>query len=160
MTDWADRLAIQELGVRYCNAVTRGDWAMFAATWAPDAIWEESPPLEGRAVGREAILARSAALSDSVDFFVQICHGVVVETIEGDTARAAATVQGVARGSGGQACVNFGMYYDRLIKTGGVWRYAYRRLQNIYVDWSPLAGETAIARADLALLNHGGPKHE
>jgi len=142
---WADKLAIQELGVRYCDATTRGDWDAFEAAWADDAVWEESAPLEATIVGRREIRDRIAPSLDGVEFFVQICHGVTIDEIAGDRARARATVQGMAR-SRGHSCVNYGIYYDELVKCDGLWRYARRRLQNIYVDTSPLAGAAAIAR--------------
>jgi hypothetical protein len=146
---WTDRLAIEELAIRYCDAVTRGDWDAFEAAWLPDAIWEETAPLEGRIVGRQAIRARIAPSLDHVDFYVQMCHGVTIDTLGDDRARARTPIHGIARAHG-QSCVNYAIYYDALVKSDGVWRYAHRRLQNIYVDTSPLPGKTAIAR--LALL--------
>jgi hypothetical protein len=142
---WMDRLAIQELAIRYCDAVTRGDWDAFEAVWMPDAIWEETVPMEARIVGRRAIRAHVDPSVDHVDFFVQICHGVTIDELGRDRAQARTTIHGVARAHG-QSCVNHAIYYDTLVKSDGVWRYAHRRLQNIYVDTSPLPGTTATAR--------------
>jgi hypothetical protein len=143
---WMDRLAIQELAVRFCDATTRGDWAAFEACWAVDAVWQETAPLEAKIVGRDAIMERIPPSLDGVEFFVQMCHGVTIEELTADRARARTTIQGVAR-SRGHSCVNYGIYYDDLVKSDGVWRYARRLLQNLYVDTSPLAGSPAIARA-------------
>ena len=52
---WIDKLAINELVAQYSDAVTRGDWDAFEAVWAPDGVWQETPPIETEVVGARAI---------------------------------------------------------------------------------------------------------
>lgn len=82
---WYDKLAIEEVTVRYSDAVTRSDWDAFEATWMPDAVWEESPPMSERVVGARAIREYVADMLDKSDFLVQTTHGTVVN-LEGDDA--------------------------------------------------------------------------
>jgi hypothetical protein len=145
---WMDRLAIGELAVRFCDAASRGDWDVFESLWMPDAVWEETAPLEGRAEGARAIRTRTASLTDGVDFFLQICHGVVIDELGPGRARARTSIHGIAR-AGAQSCINYAIYADELVKADGVWRYAHRLLQNIYVDTRPLPGAPAVSRAEL-----------
>ena len=145
---WIDRSAIGELVVRASDAVTRGDWDAFEAVWAPGGVWEESEPmadhLETPRGIRDAIAERTA----TVELFVQTVYGTVVTLIDADHARATSTIEGVARADG-QSFVNWGVYYDELVRTEEGWRFAHRYLQNVYVDSAPLGGTVAIARADL-----------
>ena len=54
LREWLDRLAIQDLINRYCDAVTRADWDQCEAVFAPDAVWES--PLGLRFESRAAFL--------------------------------------------------------------------------------------------------------
>jgi hypothetical protein len=38
---WLDRLAIQDLIYRHCDAVTLADWGQLEVLYAADAVWEE-----------------------------------------------------------------------------------------------------------------------
>jgi ketosteroid isomerase-like protein len=146
---WMDKLAIQELAVRCCDAVSRGDWDAYEAMWTPDGVWEETAPVEAReAGGAKAIRARVAASLEQVEFFAQMCHGVTIAELTRASARARTAIHGIAR-TEGASYVNYGIYYDELVKTDGLWRYRRRRLENIYVDWTTLPGMVPIPRAGL-----------
>jgi hypothetical protein len=144
-----DKMAIQDLAVRYCDATTRGDWDAFASLWMPDGVWAESAPFSGGFSGIAEIRNRSKALLDGQDVFIQICHGVVVDEISGNHARAHATVQGIARGLHG-SCINYVIFKDRLVKSDGIWRYASRDLHNIYYDDTALTGKRVLTRDEVA----------
>jgi ketosteroid isomerase-like protein len=83
---WFDRLAIEDVTVRYSDAVNRGDWDAFEATWMPDAVWEESHPVSTHIVGARAIREHVAALIDKADFMMQVTHGTVVDFVAEDHA--------------------------------------------------------------------------
>lgn len=145
--EWADRLAIQDLVLRHSDAVTRGDWSAFEAMWVTDGIWRESAPIDLEIVGVDAIRAHVASLDD-VDLFVQMVLGTVV-TFEGPRrASARSTLHSLAR-VGEVSFKNYGIYYDDLVKVDGRWRFARRRLENIYVETEPLTGQVTTARTDI-----------
>ena len=145
---WIDRSAIGELVVRASDAVTRGDWDAFEAVWARDGVWEESEPMADRLETPRGIRDAIAERTATVELFVQTVHDTVVTLIDDDHARATSTIKGLARVDG-QGFVNYGVYYDELVRTAEGWRFAHRYLQNVYVDSAPLGGTAAIARADL-----------
>ena len=145
---WHDKLAIEEVTVRYSDAVTRSDWDAFEATWMPDAVWEESPPVSLRVVGARAIRDRVAAMIDTADFLVQTTHGTVVNLEADDRASSTTTIHAIGR-VGETSFVNFGIYYGDLVKSDGIWRFSRRRLQSVYSDYSPLNGPVSITRAEL-----------
>jgi ketosteroid isomerase-like protein len=145
---WIDRTAIGDLIARACDAVSRADWDAFEAVWAPDAVWEESAPLQDRLETARGIRDAIAARTATVDVFVQTVHGTVVTLVDDDHATATSNIEGLAR-VGEQGFRNFGIYHDDVVRTAAGWRFAHRYLQNVYVESAPLVGVTAIARADL-----------
>jgi hypothetical protein len=145
---WLDKLAIEDVTVRYSDAVTRGDWDAFEATWMPDAVWEESPPVSERIVGARAIREHVAALIDKADFMVQTTHGTVVDFEADDRAVTSTTIHAIARVRD-VSFVNFGIYYGNLVKVDGMWRFSRRRLQSVYSDYTSLGGTVSITRAQL-----------
>jgi ketosteroid isomerase-like protein len=145
---WIDRTAIGDLVVRASDAVSRGDWDAFEAVWAPDAVWEESPPMADRLATARGIREAIAARTAGVDLFVQKVHGTVVTLVDDDHATATSTIEGLARVAG-QGFRNYGVYYDELVRTGDGWRFAHRFLQNVYVEHPALDGAIAISRTDL-----------
>ena len=148
---WYDKLAIEEVTVRYSDAVTRSDWDAFEATWMPDAVWEESPPMSERVVGARAIREYVADMLDKSDFLVQTTHGTVVNLEGDDRASTTTTIHTIAK-VGETSFVNFGIYYGDLVKSDGIWRFSRRRLQSVYSDYSPLNGPVSITRAGLKAM--------
>lgn len=151
MTAWVDELAIRELAVRFSDAVTRGDWDQFEALFAPDAVWEESAPFAGKLVGARTIRETVAASLEAVDLYVQLPHGTVITRLGEERATATTTIEGVS-GIDGQCYVNYGIYYDELVRSDAGWRFQHRWLQNVYAEPGSLSGHVGIARADLAAL--------
>lgn len=145
--EWMARLAVADLVVRFSDAVTRGDLTTVEALWVPDGVWEESAPVDIRIVGAQAIRAHVASM-DAVDFFVQMTHGAVVTLHGEDRATSRTTLQSFARVPGA-SFTNLGIYYDELALVEGQWKFARRRLQNIYVETEPLKGVVTTARADI-----------
>ena len=149
---WLDRLAIQDVIVRYSDAATRGSWDEFEALWMPEAVWEVGPPIDTRIVGVRAIRDDVTASLGAVDFFVQMTHGSVVTLLGDGRASATTTIHALARRRGHHEVTNYGVYYDELVKAHGTWKFARRRLQPVYTDTSPLPGVAPITRAELAAL--------
>ncbi|TML63978.1 MAG: nuclear transport factor 2 family protein [Actinobacteria bacterium] len=139
---WIDKLAIEETIIRYSDAATRGAWDEFEALWTRDA----------RVVGARAIRESVISSLEGEDFLVQMTHGSVI-TLHSEThASATTTIHAIARRQGEHDVANYGIYYDELAKVDGVWKFAQRRLQPIYSDFSPLPGIAPISRDELAEL--------
>jgi hypothetical protein len=146
-----DELTIRDLVVRFSDAVTRGDWDRFEATFTPDAVWEESAPFAGRYSGARSIRESVASSMAAVDLYVQMAHGTVVTSLTGSRATATTTIQGVS-GVGDVLVVNFGIYFDDLVRTADGWRFEHRWLQNVYAETGPLGGRIPVTRAELAAM--------
>jgi hypothetical protein len=56
--------------------------------------------------------------------------------------------------------VNFGVYFDELVRTDAGWRFRYRWLQNVYVENGSLTGQVGISRADLAAIPRTPPREQ
>ena len=97
LSDWLDKLAIQELIVRYSDIATRGLWEEFERLWTADAVWETAPPINDRTVGANAIRAQVAKNLAGEEFLVQTTHGSVVTLHGGDRASATTTIHAIAR---------------------------------------------------------------
>ncbi len=145
--EWTERAAITDLVVRFSDAVTRGDLDALEALWVREGVWEESAPIDLTIVGAEAIRAHVASM-DTVDLFVQMVYGAVVTLHGADRATSRTTLQSFARVQN-VAFKNLGIYYDDLVKVEGQWKFARRRLQNIYVETEPLTGDVTLARAHI-----------
>jgi len=149
---WIDKLAIEETIIRYSDAATRGAWDEFEALWTRDAVWEVALPVDSRVVGARAIRESVISSLEGEDFLVQMTHGSVI-TLHSEThASATTTIHAIARRQGEHDGANYGIYYDELAKVDGVWKFAQRRLQPIYSDFSPLPGIAPISRDELAEL--------
>lgn len=150
---WIDKLAIQELIVRYSDAATRGSWDEFESLWVKDAVWETAAPINDKTVGARAIRDQVMRNLEGEDFLVQMTHGSVI-TLQGeDRASATTTMHAIARRGDVHAVTNYGVYFDDLVKVDGDWKFAKRRLQPIYLESDPLPGVAPISRDQLAALD-------
>jgi uncharacterized protein (TIGR02246 family) len=146
---WIDKLAIREVIERYTSAATRGDWDGFEDLWTSDALWEVGPPVNSTVRGASAIREELIATLENQDLFVQMTHDPIVTLHGDDRASATTMIHALARREGHHQIVNYGIYYDNLVKLDGTWRFARRHQQPVYLDDRPLPGHVAISRADL-----------
>lgn len=135
-----DRLAIEEVLVRYCDAIDGRDLALLDRVFTPEAV------LDYTASGgpRDRLPAVREWLGRALAPFELIQHviGNVRVELEGDRARSRAyftNPMGVAgRGRG----VNFlcgGIYHDVLVRTAEGWRIAERVNEELYRQVFPPA---------------------
>ena len=143
-----DKFAIQELIVRYSDAVTRGDWDEFESVWTPDAQWIEGPPIDMMVRGARAIAEHVRGPIDNMDFFIQVTQGAVITLLGRDRASARTHLRAIGKYMTHEF-VNYGIYYDDLLKTDGSWRFSGRHLQLIYTEPGPLPGHAVVSRADI-----------
>jgi len=121
---------IRALVERYADAVNRRDAEAYAATWAPDGVWE----IRGnRYEGREAILAYWKPLMAGIPWVVQtITNGTV--DLDGETARGRWFHTDFAALPDGTKRMALGLYHDSCVRVDGRWLFAlrsYTRLADI-----------------------------
>ena len=157
LREWLDRLAIQDLINRYCDAVTRADWDQCEAVFAPDAVWES--PLGLRFESRAAFL-ESLRRTTSNDLLIQTPHSSVITLTGSDRAKATTTIHELVRGvlpaasklgeAGAEVNIDqYGIYYDDLARIDGEWKFTHRVFVPMYVNVGCLNGEVFTQRSAL-----------
>ena len=157
LREWLDRLVIQDLINRYCDAVTRADWDQCEAVFAPDAVWES--PLGPRFESRAAFL-EGMRRTTSNDLFIQTPHSSVITLTGSDRAKATTTLHELFRGvvpadsklgeAGAEINIDqYGIYYDDLARIDGEWKFTHRVFVPMYVNVGRLNGEVFTPRSAL-----------
>ena len=140
MTDIADRLAIQDLLVRYATALDNRDWVLLGSVFTPEAQvqYPGSPHLDGFVAARDFC---DRALSR---FRVtQHLLGNYDIRVNGDTAAATCSLQAIhvhPDEAGGGIYTLWGTYTDRLARTSEGWRITERTLTSSHTAASPGPG--------------------
>lgn len=142
-----DELEIRNLVGRYCHHTTTADTSGWAATWAPDAVWEI--PGDGRIEGRESIAATYERIRALYTMCVQqVLSGEV--SVDGETATARWYVreQQWRDGPEGEPVGSelVGTYDDELARCEGAWLFSKRTFSIIYAGRVPLTGSLHVRR--------------
>ena len=128
MSDFADRLAISDLLVRYTIALDAGDVATVVDCFTADALLES--PVIGVIAGHEAIRAfaeRFAAQRQRGTQFRHMVTNIAAEIApEGDRARATAYLLVLITRDGESRRLPPGRYECEAIKQGDAWRFSRR----------------------------------
>ncbi|MEE2703163.1 MAG: nuclear transport factor 2 family protein [Myxococcota bacterium] len=133
-----DENQIRDLVARYADAVTRRDEKAWAETWTEDGEWQ----VMGRtASGREAVVELWKSLMGGLSFVVQLANTERI-SIEGDRGSGRWYVTEYAKSSDGTALLNVGFYRDEYVRIDGVWRFARRRFDALYIGPPDLSGAT------------------
>jgi SnoaL-like domain len=134
---------IRNLSALFSDAVNYNDPDAFSALWGADSAWEIGEPYLSRANGRAEIVALFGRLRQSWAFFVQLTHSGVIEFQTANLATARWSVREVARSpDGAQSYDNLGTYVDCLARPEGIWRFASRSYQYIWLSETPLLGRS------------------
>lgn len=147
--EWVEKLAIGEVVQRYSDAVSRNLWDVVEETFAADCVLDLVAPFPMRVEGRRAIRDALEDRCQDLDVLFQTSVGSVIELSGHDEATATTLVNELAHQSGTFSMEMRGIYYDRLRKEDGEWRFSHRRFQGVYTDRTPLPGRTLIPRAEL-----------
>jgi uncharacterized protein (TIGR02246 family) len=138
-----DRLAIRELVDRYTLAVTRRDWDAVAACFHEDARWHASVGYDFR--GRTGIREGLREVVEGMELLVQMTHGITIDVLTPERARATSVLNEFGRMPGGEGGVFvLGLYYDTVAKVGGRWGFEERDFQLHYIDASPPPGNVTV----------------
>jgi acyl carrier protein phosphodiesterase len=137
MTEMMDRFAIREQIDLYIDHLNHRDWARYEDTMTEDFVWTASAPVNQRIGSRKAMMDMVTTVQQyQFGFVFQMGHGVVVDEIVGDYAKARHTLHIVSD----HFCY-LGIYYDELQKGADrVWRFRRRDFQITYFDDKPLPG--------------------
>jgi uncharacterized protein (TIGR02246 family) len=126
MTAIEDRLAIEDLFVRYTTALDNGEVETVVGCFTPDAVLES--PAIGSIAGHDAIRAfagRFAALRQEGTQFRHMITNLAVAS-EGGRARAASYLLVLITRDGTSRPLPPGRYECELVKEGGTWRFQHR----------------------------------
>ncbi len=121
-----ERIAIEDLFVRYTTALDRGDVETVIACFTPDAVLES--PAIGVRSGTTQIrqfAERFAALRDGGTQFRHIISNLAAE-IDGERARATCYLLVFITRGGESKRLPPGRYQCDLVKEGGAWRFRRR----------------------------------
>ncbi len=143
LTDLMDRFAIRERIDLYIDRLNHRDWARYGELLTDDFVWTCTEPRKMRIESRKAMLDMVTTVQQyQFGFVFQMGHGVVVDAIEGNQARARHTLEIFS-----DQFRMIGIYYDLLRKEAdGVWRFARRDYRITYCDEQPNLGGAIFRR--------------
>lgn len=118
-----DKFEIQELAVRYANAMDDGDLNAWLSTWDENGIWEGG-------IGRYEGAALRNLLTD-LGARIQGKRHVMTNFVisEVDSTVNLKSYLLVFERETGTKCVATGVYNDKLTKVGGEWKFAHRTVK-------------------------------
>src|SRR5262245_3450505 len=121
---WIEKLAIQELCARYCQTIDAQDSDGCADCFTADGVFEfDGWAIEGRAALREYAEVHARHLRCR---YLTLNH---LYEVLGDTATGTSTTVVTLATQGGYKILGQAAYEDRLVKEGGRWRLASRRVR-------------------------------
>ena len=124
MLNAEDKIAIQELTVRYANALDSGDLAEWLDTWINDGIWEGGL---GRYEGKTALAKLIADLGARIQDKRHVMCNFVISG-DGNDAKQLSYLLVFERTASARL-VATGVYNDVLRKIDGEWKFARRSVK-------------------------------
>jgi hypothetical protein len=127
-----EHMAIQQVITRYCDGVTRRDWAIVADLFTSDATWDVDGENATFRFAGEDVVPGIRGIVESTGFLVQINAPALIE-IDGDRATARTTIYEL--GSNREKTQRFEeprVYEDVLKKFEGKWRFVSRRFSILH----------------------------
>lgn len=119
---------IRQLHARFVDAVFRKDADAFAQCFAENAEWK----IAGMHIrGRNEIGTMFAKLL-GICARVQIIAGTPVLNLEKDSVTGRLNVTELAKMVDGTSALTLGVYYDRYVEEGGLWRFQWRHFSLFY----------------------------
>jgi hypothetical protein len=148
-TPTLDHVAIVNLLHRYSDSVTRGQLDRDEELFTPDAVVEIGEPFGQRIEGAGAIRQWRSRASADFELLIHTTYSEVVELLGPTQAKVTSQTREMVR-SAEQAAVGEGIamnlvfysiYFDDLVKTDGVWKFARRVCRPIYLESGSLNGQ-------------------
>jgi len=136
--DIRDRLAIQDLLVRYGTSLDDRDWARLATCFLPDAVADYGGLGEHEGYEKIESICRNAL--EPLDGSQHYITNFEIE-IDGDRAKSRCYLmaQHIKKSApSGPHFILSGVYRDELVRTGDGWRIARRELTTTWTEGNPL----------------------
>ena len=122
--DWIEKLAIQELFARYAYAIDELDPEAWVQCFTPDGVFQ----VASRAMRGQAAL-RGYAEVHVREIRCRHMMGNFLYEVKGKEATGRASMLATLATPSGYKIFAQGRYVDRLVKEGGQWRIAHRRVE-------------------------------
>lgn len=119
---------VRQLLGRFTDAVWRKDSAAFADCFSEGAVWKIAGM---RFEGRAQIASACEGLLGRCERIRLITETPLLE-VNGDTAQGRVPVTEMAKMPDGSATLTMGVYHDRFVLEGEVWRFAWRHFSLHY----------------------------
>lgn len=124
MSEFEDRVAINDVLARYTDGVNRRDPGLWSSSWDEQGKWSLS---EGDViVGRQAIVDKWMRVMEDFPYVTMFAMQGSVQ-ISGDSAEGVSYTNEIARTRKGKEYHITGEYADRYVKQGGRWAFASRK---------------------------------
>lgn len=124
MSEWEDRVAIDDVLARYGDGVNRRDAALWGGCWDEEGEWFLFGSDAIR--GRDAIVAAWEEAMAGFPFVVmRVTQGAV--SVAGDRAEGRSYTSETARTADGRRLRVLGSYEDRYYRRNGRWAFSYRK---------------------------------
>jgi hypothetical protein len=143
---WAEKLAIQELCARYCQAIDSQDAEGWARCFTPEGTFE----VEGWAIQGHEALQQYAMLHSQIMRCRHLTMNFLYD-VHGHEATGRSTTIVTLATEGGYKLLGQGVYEDRMLKHHGQWQIAYRRVHADRLAADPQR-EVYLADPDVAAL--------
>jgi uncharacterized protein (TIGR02246 family) len=126
---------IRQLHARYADATWRKDYVTFADCFAEDAEWR----IAGMAMrGRDEITRNIERMMANFDRVLISFQTPALEVGQGTASGRAYAVEHYAGAA--YTGMSIGIYYERFVRQGGVWRFAWRLFDLVYMGPTDLSG--------------------
>lgn len=130
---------IRQLQARCIDAVWRKDFAAFGDCFAEDAEWR----IAGKVLrGRSQCIAFLEQMMPNIDRVLMTMQTPILEVGEGTAIGRTYMTEMTAR-KGRSPVLPIGIYYDRFVRQGERWRYAWHHYQSYYYGPADLSGPFA-----------------
>ncbi len=140
MSDFEDRMEIQQLAQVYADGVMQRDAEIWGSTWAEDGEWELG--LGDPVSGRENLKAFWTQVMSGFPWVLHWVQPGIIE-VNGDTATARFYVQENIKDAQGEMTRNAGVYNDELVRENGAWKFKKRVFSTLYRGPVDLTGDYA-----------------
>ena len=123
MTDFVSAdCGIRQLHGRFMDAVWRQDAACFSGCFATDGVWK----IAGKKMqGRDEIAQACVSMLGRCERIQLITLPAMFELTEGGANGRLHMIE-FAKMNDGSSAMTIGIYHDRYVEEGGLWRYAWR----------------------------------